>query len=142
MSQVSDTLFRVMQPTMEVVSNLLMPPYLREVKGEQFVMTLRVPNNADGEHLLDVYVVRLPPGAGAESFTRKVDGSKEVSTEASIDPEGETFGIEITFERAKLNREVRPSVRVADRMFELLRASLERHEQDAVAAFLRDAGHA
>lgn len=102
-------------------------------------MTLIVKPTHGDPKPLDIYVDRLTEPREA-AVTQSVDGAKRIAAEASVEPEGERFELEITLERVRDTQNGRPEVRVSREMFRLLREARDHREKGTVEALLRSLG--
>lgn len=133
--------FDVLQTTLQVVSDLQMAPYARRTFGEQFTLSFDASGKGEGLLPFDIYVDRLQDGNNGIVYESEVVGAKHLVSTASVEPDGEKFAVEIVLSRAKNLSLVHPEIRLPQRMFQLVRASLDQHFQTgAVELFSDDLG--
>lgn len=102
-------------------------------------MTLIVETTNGNSKPLDIYVDRVTIPS-SEAITQSVDGAKRIAADASIEPDGERFKLEITLERVRDPQNGRPEVRVSRDMFRLLREARDHREKETVEALLQSLG--
>lgn len=102
-------------------------------------MTLLVEPTHGNQKPLDIYVDRVTTSP-QEAITQSVDGAKRIAADASVEPDGERFKLEITLERVRNPQNGRPEVRVSREMFRLLREARDHREKETVEALLQSLG--
>lgn len=113
------TKFDVYQSVLQVVTDLHLPEFLRATRGEQFTVSLMALRSNGEPAPIDIYVDRTPPGETSLLFKTR-DEAQVLGATASIDPDGERFGIDIVIERHMNPGSARPFIRVSPDMLRLL----------------------
>jgi hypothetical protein len=93
--------FKVLQNSIDVISNLNLPGYLRGMRGEQFVLTIVATSSAAKPVNFDIYVDRNPVGEpNVVKGLEDMDNIRIVKCRGHVRPDDEGFSMIIIFQKS------------------------------------------